>query len=334
MIHLISIIVPVFNNENYLCECINSIISQTYKNWELILVDDGSTDSSKKICDHYANNDNRINVIHKNNSGVSDSRNKGLDISHGDYVIFLDSDDYWCDSTILEKMITLAEEYNLDIVRGGYKEVDEHNNVLYVSNKSYKISNKVVNSLFFLENIISGEYFLWLCLIKKDRIGNIRFNKNHKYLEDVEFYLNILMNDLRCMALSEIFYTYRKQSNSVTMNFNPNFWGDILDIVRLCFKLSDNTLDKNMKSFLLNEGIKFFFSNTNYISRYPLSINEILIELHRYGVNDLYYEVKMRIKYTHISNKYIEKYLSYKYLLKYYRYKYFFKSYVRKIIKK
>lgn len=330
---LVTIIVPFYNVEKYISECIISVQSQTYNFWELILVNDGSIDDSFAICNSFALIDNRIKIINKKNTGVSDSRNKALDIAKGKYVIFLDSDDYWCDSTILEKMITVAEEYHLDIVRGGYKEVDEHNNVLYIPDTSNRLTNKVVNSLSFLDNIICGEYFLWLSLIKKEKIGGIRFNISHKYLEDVEFYLSILMNDLRCMFLSKIFYAYRKQSNSVTMNFNPSLWGDILDIVRLCFNLSDKSADYKMKSYLLSEGFKFFFSNTNYISRYPLSIKEILLILKENGIEDLYRDVKNRLKNSSNPNRYLEKWLTYEYLLIYYRYKYFFKRCIRRILK-
>jgi glycosyltransferase involved in cell wall biosynthesis len=333
MNYLISIIIPIYNTEKYILKCLNSVISQTYNNWEIILINDGSTDNTYELCKRYFLSDSRIYMINKNNTGVSDSRNRALDIAKGKYVIFLDSDDYWCDISILEKMIRLAEKYNLDIVRAGYKEVGEFDEILFVPDNSRKISNKVVDSITFLEKILCGEYFLCLCLIKKERIGNIRFNIKRKYLEDVEFYLNILMNDLRCMFLPEIFYAYRKQSNSVTMNFNPSLWGDILDIVRLCFNLSDKSADYKRKFYLLNEGLSFFFSNTSYISRYPLSIKEILLTLKDNGIDDLYRDVKNRLKNSCTSNKYKEKCLTYEHLLIYYRYKYLFKRCIRKILK-
>ena len=91
---LISVIIPVYNVEEYLHECVDSVINQTYKNLQIILVDDGSTDSSGKICDEYAENDKRITVVHQKNGGLSVARNTGLSNAHGDYVYFLDSDDY------------------------------------------------------------------------------------------------------------------------------------------------------------------------------------------------------------------------------------------------
>lgn len=112
---LISVIIPVYNVEEYLCECIDSVINQTYKNLEIILVDDGSTDSSGKICDEYKENDSRVSVIHQKNGGLSVARNTGLSKSNGVYIYFLDSDDYTADNA-LETLIEIAQSNNSDIV--------------------------------------------------------------------------------------------------------------------------------------------------------------------------------------------------------------------------
>ena len=106
--YLISIIVPVYNVEPFISECINSILIQSYKNFELILVNDGSTDNSPTICEQYASKDKRIKVIHKANGGLSDARNWGLKFSSGEYVVFLDSDDYWNDCDALFSLYSIA----------------------------------------------------------------------------------------------------------------------------------------------------------------------------------------------------------------------------------
>lgn len=116
---LVSIIVPCYKVEIYLKTCIESIIHQTYTNWELILVDDGSPDSSGQICDNYALTDSRIKVIHKDNGGLSSARNAGLDIVRGAYVTFLDSDDFW-HLDYLKVLIELATQNNADIVQCDY----------------------------------------------------------------------------------------------------------------------------------------------------------------------------------------------------------------------
>ena len=111
--YLISIIVPVYNVEPFISECINSILIQSYKNFELILVNDGSTDNSPTICEQYASKDKRIKVIHKANGGLSDARNWGLKFSSGEYVVFLDSDDYWNDCDALFSLYSLLNKYCL-----------------------------------------------------------------------------------------------------------------------------------------------------------------------------------------------------------------------------
>ena len=117
-----SIIIPVYNVEKYLNECVDSVLNQTYKYMEIILVDDGSTDSSPQICDSYAEKDNRIRAIHKENGGLSSARNAGIKNMTGDYVLFLDSDDFWDNNKALEHLSYIISEQKPDVVCYGYKE--------------------------------------------------------------------------------------------------------------------------------------------------------------------------------------------------------------------
>ena len=116
---LISVIIPVYKVEKYLDRCLESIVNQTYKNLEIILIDDGSPDNCPAICDEYAQKDSRIKVIHKANGGVSSARNKGIDVATGDYIGFVDSDD-WIEPDMYETLIKNAEQYNSDISRCSY----------------------------------------------------------------------------------------------------------------------------------------------------------------------------------------------------------------------
>lgn len=178
----ISVIVPVYNCEKYLNKCIESIINQTYKNSEIILVDDGSTDNSGNICDSYKDRDSRIIVIHKNNTGVSSARNEGLKVASGDLISFIDSDDY-IDVGMFEHMMSVYNEQKCDIVicnfDHGNNEVIKRDNLITFSNKEYPqisyynkgISGFVCNKLYdkkvifyqnnkhitFDENITIGE---------------------------------------------------------------------------------------------------------------------------------------------------------------------------------
>ena len=219
MRNLISIIVPIYNTEKYLDECIQSVLAQSYKDWELLLVNDGSTDKSPFICDRYASSDIRIRVIHKENTGVSDSRNRALDVAKGKYVIFLDSDDYWYDNTALEQLIAVAERYDLDIVRGEYKAVDENGKDLFIRTlikSKTDNANKIIGPATFLKNIICGEFFSWLCLIKRIVFENIRFNVNRCYLEDMELISRLMLKPLNCMFIPLRFYAYRKLVTSAS----------------------------------------------------------------------------------------------------------------------
>ena len=116
---LISIIVPVYNVEKYVAECIESIIKQTYQNLEILLIDDGSTDNSGKICDKYAEKDKRIKIIHKENGGVSSARNLGLDLAQGEYIAFIDSDDF-VSNKYIESLYSAIEHKDAEIVLSKY----------------------------------------------------------------------------------------------------------------------------------------------------------------------------------------------------------------------
>lgn len=122
---MISVIVPVYNVEKYLDKCIQSILGQTYKDFELILVDDGSTDNSGKMCDEYAQNDSRIRVIHKANGGLSEARNYGTLAAHGTHLTYIDSDDYVC-KDYLKGLFMLKEQYKTDISVLGIQSVKEN----------------------------------------------------------------------------------------------------------------------------------------------------------------------------------------------------------------
>ena len=106
----ISFIIPIYKVEQYLEQCVNSVLNQTYKDIEVILVDDGSPDNCPKMCDEFATIDNRIKVVHKPNGGLSDARNAGLKVAIGDYVIFMDSDDFWTDNKHLEQLISIVNK--------------------------------------------------------------------------------------------------------------------------------------------------------------------------------------------------------------------------------
>lgn len=291
---LVSVIVPVFNVENYLDICIKSVLSQSYKYWELILVDDGSIDRSNIICDYYALSDDRIRVIHKKNSGVSNSRNIAIDIAQGEYVMFLDADDYWCENNVIEQLLGVALKDKLDIVRGEYIAVDENNHFVFsrkISNKRRIFSNTIIGSYEFLQYAISDEFFLPLSLFKRDVIGNIRLEEKRIFLEDMQFYSEILLKEMRCMYLPDFrFYSYRKNINSASYRVNPR---KIIDSFGLCYFFHDiscKAKDLRIKRIYQNKSLTMY-----YCSLDNLAYDPYYFDRNKY-VNDCQlYELKRKI---------------------------------------
>ena len=171
---LISIVVPVYNVENFLKKCIDSILSQTYKNWELVLVDDGSTDDSGLICDEYKKIDKRIYVIHKLNGGLSDARNCGIKNSHGKYITFVDSDDY-VDDDFIEYLYGLLKKYNTDIAISSYTIVNKNGKLLDIGKNYEERKSDKVNCL--KDMLLEKGYTISSCskLYKKDFFSDIAF---------------------------------------------------------------------------------------------------------------------------------------------------------------
>jgi len=137
----ISIVVPVYNVEQYLEKCVNSIINQTYKNLEIILIDDGATDSSGKLCDELAKIDNRIKVYHKENGGLSDARNYGVERATGDYIGFVDSDDC-IDSEMYEKLYEAIRKENVDVAECNLKIIYPDREELFTEQNYYNVCTK------------------------------------------------------------------------------------------------------------------------------------------------------------------------------------------------
>lgn len=207
--NLISVIVPVYKVEEYLCECLDSIINQTYKNLEIILVDDGSPDNCGKICDDYALKDSRIKVIHQQNGGLSAARNAGLDIAAGDYIGFVDSDDY-IDLNMYEELYNSLKANDADIAVCGVKQFGNRSN-------SFVYGNGYMNGTDLLKSILKEEVQSGFCnkLFKNDLFNEIRFPVGQFY-EDLQiFYL--VAEKVKCVGFTDnTFYYYRSRNNSIT----------------------------------------------------------------------------------------------------------------------
>lgn len=222
----ISVIVPIFNAEKNLEKCISSITNQSYLNLEIILVNDGSTDESLLICNEFKNTDSRIIVIDKVNGGVSSARNEGLEIASGDFIGFVDSDDY-VTTDMYEKLMTAAKITNSDVVECGYFMTDENYNILSQNLLKEEVIIGNYNCSYNYQNGINTTNFNWNKLYKASLFMNIRY-PNLKFSEDyvvntkIFFACNIKTTIIDCC------YYYVSSTDSVT---SQGFSSKKLDII-------------------------------------------------------------------------------------------------------
>ena len=212
---LISVIVPVYNVEAYLPKCVDSILAQTYVNLEIILVEDGTKDSSGRICDEYAKKDPRIRVIHKENGGLSSARNAGMDIAKGDYFGFVDSDD-WIEPDMYEKMLGLAEKYDADLVCASRYDVDgatgERTLGLHHKQEECISSMEMLGRVFTWNGCDSAA---WDKLYRRHLFDRIRYPLG-MYSEDIAIFYKLMEKANRVALCPQPFYNYIHRENSIT----------------------------------------------------------------------------------------------------------------------
>lgn len=228
----ISIIVPVYQVEKYIRQCVDSILAQTFTDFELILVDDGSKDNSGQICDEYAAKDKRIRVIHKENGGLSDARNKGMDEAAGSYFMFVDSDDYIApdmaerlyNSIIKEDADIAACNFRYFFEEDGKKDFSTENEVQVVSGAEIFYNRKNERNYGFWT-------VAWNKLYKSETFKNVRFRFGR--LHEDEFWANdIYRPEIKAVTVSECLYYYRQRNNSIMGNKNIQKCFDIMEAFR------------------------------------------------------------------------------------------------------
>lgn len=246
MDRLISVIVPIYNVEQYLRQCLDSIVSQTYSNLEIILVDDGSPDGCPKICDDYASKDNRIKVVHKENGGLSSARNAGLDVATGDYIAFVDSDDY-LDVTIYQSLMEIINDYGVDVAVCDCFEMEGEKTKTY-SKKTQKVSiNETPNIIFMhlLEPFPVLRFEVWNKLFKKSVIGDVRFKLGQIY-EDLYFDRNIFLKSQKVAHIDKPLYYYRCNRPGSTNSYFKDNRFIYFEEMEHYFTLFDNWKDINL----------------------------------------------------------------------------------------
>ena len=210
----VSVIVAAYNIEDYIVKCLESIANQTYKNLEVIVVDDGSNDNTGKLADEFAENDNRFIVIHKENGGVSSARNKGIDVASGDFIGFVDGDDT-IEVDMYEMLVNNAIKYDADISHCGYKVIESNKETLFYDTKQIIIQDRKKGLVDLFEGTII-EPSLCNKIFKRSLVKEVRLDESIKINEDL--YFNVVLFDKSNKSVFEDKpkYYYMKRQNSAT----------------------------------------------------------------------------------------------------------------------
>lgn len=220
---MISIIIPVYNCEDCIDICINSILQQSYDEFEIVLIDDGSSDKCGLICDKYAESDSRIKVLHQTNQGASVARNRGINISNGEYITFLDCDDYWLENTVLEKIAHRLKETNADVLSFNFCKVREHElGMSYFSiKKSMPITYNENQSIEFIKENDLWIACAWNKVIRRDLFSNgqLRFIEGVT-AEDIAWCAKLALIADRFDYLNIVAVGYVQRSDSVSGALN------------------------------------------------------------------------------------------------------------------
>lgn len=253
---MISIIIPVYNSEKFLHKCVNSVLHQTFQNWELILVDDGSSDSSGRICDIFAQDNPKVRTIHKENGGVSSARNAGLDVAIGEYIMFVDSDD-WIEPELCQGLVDGIRQ--CDIVIGGYKAFFAKGQVEHVVKENkvqFPEEFSTISVQLYENNLLNAPFSK---LYRRSLIGIQRFDENTRLGEDFLFNLEYLS---KCKYISTIplsGYVYNVlNENSATKNFRQDDFSQIVYLYKMGKTFAEQygfwgeTCSSMKKQFFLN----------------------------------------------------------------------------------
>ncbi len=273
MEYKVSVIVPVYKVEKYLKQCLDSIINQTLKEIEIILIDDNSPDNCGEICDEYSKKDSRVKVIHKQNEGLGLTRNLGMEISKGKYIGFVDSDDY-IKKDMYEKLYNIAEKYNAEVVYSSdFFRVNNAGKEIKIQKKNVVereyCDEEVVNEL--LPNIISAPpnykqdevigVSVWKALYKNGVLKehNIRFHSERVYIsEDAIFQIELLVHIKKAVVIPYMGYYYRKNQQSLSMKYQSNRF----EMVKILYKKQLELVnDMPNKAVLIERIQRIFIAN-------------------------------------------------------------------------
>lgn len=321
---MLSVIIPVYNVEKYLKKSVESVLNQTLKEIEIILVDDGSTDNSGKICDEISTIDKRVKVFHKENGGVSSARNYGIKKCSGEYIYFMDSDDT-ADSTMLEKMMnSVKKNSDVELVICGYKLLS--NRIL-----QHSIPGEIVNDIYyssdFIEKLICNSLLnpLWNKLFLKSKIGY--FDETKSMGEDLLFVINYLNGIRKVEFIDETLYEYVKREGAATSTFKPERIETIVSSYNILSNfLNDSFNGKYNKKMIFDK----YFNNIDSLLQLPfykLKRREEIMDFYEKIINNK--EFLQFVKFNNLSDEYL---FDSKKTYDYYNKKTFFKRQIKKTI--
>ena len=308
---LVSVIVPVYNVESYLSKCIESIKCQSYANIEIILVDDGSTDSSGKLCDKFGKSDGRIRVFHKDNGGVSSARNLGIDNCHGEYITFIDSDD-WVEQNYIE---VLLEEILTDVNQLVFCKYDIFMNRCFKPGY-LKIDGKFTKNTYDFIKTAHGR--VWGAICSRKIIGDLRFDENLAIGEDALFFAEVILKTSFVRIIPNILYHYIvREGSALSSTFNERkiteifAWNKITELYHadsVGFLSAKARLGNVSRTLLLK-----YFNNNTFKEKYYNFVLDTFKDTYEYSIRYGDYRSKLNLWLTrYFTRPYLKIYRTYK----------------------
>lgn len=270
---LLSVIIPVYNVEEYLIKCVDSVLNQEFDNIEVILINDGSPDSCPAICDEYARTDQRVIVVHQENIGLSGARNTGINASQGKYLLFLDSDDYWEGGNCLQNLVLRIAANDTDLILYGVKDSDYFTNERRVTRTGYNLKELRLNREAAIKSLFRKRLFpraVWTLAIKREFvIQNQLYFVNGIRAEDIDWLINVFMHAGSFDAVQDSFYIYvTNRPGAITSTSYADRVNYILYSVRKWMPVLESDLNPVNRLLLSYLAIQYIISYL-YFARAP-----------------------------------------------------------------
>ncbi len=257
---IISVIIPIYHVEDVMDRCIESVINQTYSNLEIILVDDGSNDNCGVKCDEWKKRDKRIKVIHQKNKGLSGARNSGLKLATGDYVLYVDSDDFLEKEACYKLIKMMIQHPDVDIVVGGCREI-RGKNISFQVHTNLETERVYSSKSYVEKSIMQNEWYApaWLNLYNREfLLKNNLFYKEGRIYEDMEMLPRLFLAAQKVVYLNYIFYNYVIRENSITTTCNPSYLNSAIDNLTEWINYFKKITDLKYKKLLYGVTVKYY----------------------------------------------------------------------------